>query len=103
MKPIIKKILQKFLVLCFNFILKTVADVFVSGRTISIKGLSANCHPLMRSFHSFTVDNLTEDKRRRLVETIARIVCHQLNSQNASIIPLGSLIPWIVLHYILLR
>ncbi|RZC42711.1 calcineurin-binding protein cabin-1, partial [Asbolus verrucosus] len=49
------------------------------------------------------VDTLNEDKRARLVETLAKIVCKQLNADNTSKIPLGCITPWILLHYILVR
>ncbi|XP_063910388.1 calcineurin-binding protein cabin-1-like isoform X2 [Zophobas morio] len=49
------------------------------------------------------VDALSEDKRARLIETLAKIVCKQLNTDNVSKIPLGCVTPWILLHYILVR
>lgn len=49
------------------------------------------------------VDYLPEEKRARLVESLARIVCKQINAENAHSIPLGCLTPWIVLHYVLVR
>ena len=50
-----------------------------------------------------SVDALSEDKRARLIETLAKIVCKQLNTDNVSKIPLGCVTPWILLHYILVR
>lgn len=49
------------------------------------------------------VDCLVEDKRCRLVDTLCKICCKQVNAEHASKIPLGSTIPWLLLHYILLR
>ncbi|EFA00717.1 hypothetical protein TcasGA2_TC003597 [Tribolium castaneum] len=49
------------------------------------------------------VDALSEEKRARLVETLAKIVCKQLNTENATKIPLGCITPWILLHFILVR
>lgn len=49
------------------------------------------------------IDYLSPERRARLVETLARIVCKQLNADNVHAIPLGSLSPWIVLHYVLVR
>ncbi|KAL1517234.1 hypothetical protein ABEB36_001024 [Hypothenemus hampei] len=47
------------------------------------------------------IDKLQEDKRCRLVETLCKIVCKQLNSEGVSGVPLGS--AWMLLHYVLLR
>uniref|UniRef100_A0AAR5P9I3 Calcineurin-binding protein cabin-1 MEF2-binding domain-containing protein n=1 Tax=Dendroctonus ponderosae TaxID=77166 RepID=A0AAR5P9I3_DENPD len=49
------------------------------------------------------IDKLTEEKRRRLVENLVKIVCKQLNADVALTIPLGSITAWVLLHYILLR
>ncbi|CAH1130403.1 unnamed protein product [Ceutorhynchus assimilis] len=48
------------------------------------------------------IDKLKEDKRCRLVESLVKIVCKQLNTENTEI-PLGTITPWILLHYVLLR
>lgn len=48
------------------------------------------------------VDELSAEKRSRLVESLARIVCHQVNADVCAI-PLGSLSPWILLHHVLAR
>lgn len=53
--------------------------------------------------HLFTVDCLSEEKRSRLVDTLCRICCKQLGTENAIKLPLSSITPWILLHYILLR
>lgn len=49
------------------------------------------------------MDHLVPERRARLVETLARIVCKQINAENAHNVPLGTLTPWIVLHYVLVR
>lgn len=50
------------------------------------------------------VDALSEEKRARLVETLTKIVCKQLNPESGvSKIPLGCITPWILLHYVLVR
>jgi hypothetical protein len=49
------------------------------------------------------VDSLNEDKRARLVETLAKIVCKKLNSDNSTRASSGCVTPWILLHYILVR
>ncbi|KAK5640159.1 hypothetical protein RI129_010970 [Pyrocoelia pectoralis] len=38
----------------------------------------------------------------RLIENLCRTVCLQLNSDR-SVIPLGTILPWMVLHFVLLR
>ncbi|XP_030756514.1 calcineurin-binding protein cabin-1-like isoform X2 [Sitophilus oryzae] len=48
------------------------------------------------------IDKLSEEKRCRLVESLTRIVCIQLNT-DMLVIPFDCVTPWILLHYILLR
>ncbi|XP_049819856.1 calcineurin-binding protein cabin-1-like isoform X2 [Aethina tumida] len=47
------------------------------------------------------LDVLNEDKRKRLVESLCKIICKQMNSLGT--MPLDSVSPWILLHYVLLR
>ncbi|XP_066152387.1 calcineurin-binding protein cabin-1-like isoform X2 [Euwallacea fornicatus] len=49
------------------------------------------------------IDKLTEEKRSRLVESLAKIISKQLNTEGVTKIPLGTITGWIVLHYVLLR
>ncbi|XP_060519435.1 calcineurin-binding protein cabin-1-like isoform X2 [Cylas formicarius] len=49
------------------------------------------------------IDVLSEEKRCRLVECLSKLVCKQLNTEHALCIPLGTITPWLLLHYILLR
>lgn len=49
------------------------------------------------------LDKLTDEKRCRLVESLARIVCKQINTDNSGGIALGNITAWILLHYVLLR
>ncbi|KAK4873288.1 hypothetical protein RN001_015317 [Aquatica leii] len=48
------------------------------------------------------IDVLDEEHRCRLIENLCRTVCWQLNSDSTSI-PLGTILPWLVLHSVLLR
>ncbi|XP_022907944.2 calcineurin-binding protein cabin-1-like isoform X2 [Onthophagus taurus] len=49
------------------------------------------------------VDNLTVEKRARLVESLAMICCRQINVENGGKLLLGTLSPWMLLHYVLVR
>ncbi|KAF5297375.1 hypothetical protein FQR65_LT01305 [Abscondita terminalis] len=48
------------------------------------------------------IDVLDEDHRCRLIENLCRTACWQLNT-NTNNIPLGTILPWLVLHSVLLR
>lgn len=49
------------------------------------------------------VDKLTPENRIRMVGSLCRLCCKQINTENVNVLPLGTLHPWIILHYILMR
>lgn len=49
-----------------------------------------------------TVKYLPDSRLSRLVQNLVHIVCHQLDvPENAVEMPLETVLPWILLHYIL--
>nr|XP_023024842.1 calcineurin-binding protein cabin-1-like isoform X2 [Leptinotarsa decemlineata] len=60
-------------------------------------------HEIIKQETVGVIDLLEEKKRGRLVETLAKIVSKQLNTEGVAKIPLDCVTPWILLHYILQR
>ncbi|XP_044767142.1 uncharacterized protein LOC123323022 [Coccinella septempunctata] len=49
------------------------------------------------------VDVLPDDKKARLTETLARIICKQIYTENSVKIPLNTVAPWLILHHLLVK
>ncbi|KAG5899799.1 hypothetical protein JTB14_006132 [Gonioctena quinquepunctata] len=60
-------------------------------------------HEIIKKETVGVIDSLEESKKGRLVETLAKIVSKQLNSDGFAKISMDSITPWILLHYILQR
>lgn len=59
-------------------------------------------HEIIKKETLNVIDSLIEVKRKRLVETLSKIVSKQINCDYVRI-PLGCVTPWILLHYVLVR
>ncbi|XP_031357687.1 calcineurin-binding protein cabin-1-like isoform X2 [Photinus pyralis] len=59
-------------------------------------------HDVIKTETVAIIDVLPPEQNVRLIENLCRTVCFQLNSERAGI-PLGTILPWMVLHFVLLR
>ncbi|KAF5296187.1 hypothetical protein FQA39_LY12641 [Lamprigera yunnana] len=59
-------------------------------------------HEIIKLETVIVFDVLDEEYRYRLIENLCKTVCCQLNSDEV-IIPLGTIIPWLIMHFVLLR
>ncbi|GJQ83227.1 hypothetical protein Trydic_g8826 [Trypoxylus dichotomus] len=60
-------------------------------------------HDIIKNETVTILDYLCLEKRCRLVRSLALICCQQANSENINKMPLGTVLPWIILHYVLVR
>ncbi|KAK9871634.1 hypothetical protein WA026_013014 [Henosepilachna vigintioctopunctata] len=60
-------------------------------------------HEIIKHESRNVVELLSNNKKARLTETLAKIICKQINAENTPTIPLNTVIPWILLHHLLAK
>ncbi|KAL3275832.1 hypothetical protein HHI36_020575 [Cryptolaemus montrouzieri] len=60
-------------------------------------------HEIIKHKTRDIIDLLPNKNRARLTETLAKIICKQINTENSSVIPLQTISPWILLHHLLAK